>query len=164
MRKYTVSAIALTGVMALGLPAFAQEATPAPAAPAVEATEAPVTTEAPATTAPAATAGDPAVTIVAPEGYSMADFATVTADQLKGVNLYDAEGNDVAEIADVVIGADNKVTGIITDVGGFLGMGEHRVSLNPDQVHIYKNTDGDMRAYVPMTKDALKALPAYVAP
>lgn len=149
MRKISVSVIALTGLMSFGLPVFAQTA------------EAPA--EAPATTTEAPAAA-PAVVIVAPEGFTMTEWAAVTADQLKGVNIYDAEGNDVAEIADVVIGADSKVTGIVTDVGGFLGMGEHRISLAPEQVHMYKNADNELRAFVTLTKDELKALPAYVAP
>lgn len=139
MQKHSfITSIALAGGLALASPLAAQMA---PAA------------------APAAHAA-----VVAPEGYSPADFATVTADQLKGVSIYDAEGKDVATVADLVIGADNKVTGLVTDVGGFLGMGEHRISLAPDQVHMYKHSDGTLRGYVTLTKDALKAIPAYKAP
>ncbi|TWI28234.1 PRC-barrel domain protein [Paracoccus sulfuroxidans] len=94
----------------------------------------------------------------------MTELTSVTADQLKGVDIYDQTDAKIAEIADLVIGSDDKVTGIVTDVGGFLGMGEHRISLGPDQVAIYKNADNDIRAYVSMTKDELKALPKYEAP
>lgn len=143
-------------------------------------THAPVTTEPsaaevapdPSAAVPDATAetamtpmGTPAgVVITVPEGYALTEVATMTADQLKGVDIHDPSDTKIAEIADVVIGADNAVTGVVTDVGGFLGMGEHRVSLAPDKVTVYKNADGDMRAYVSMSKDELKALPAYEAP
>lgn len=104
------------------------------------------------------------VAVVAPEGYVLTELGTVTADQLKGVNIYDAEDASVAEIADLEIGADNMVTGVITDVGGFLGMGKHRILLSADQISIYKNADDDLRAYVSLTKDQLKELPEYEAP
>lgn len=108
--------------------------------------------------------GAPDHVLVVPEGYLLTELVSVTADELKGVDVLDPEGNKIAEIADVAIGGDAKVTGVITDVGGFLGMGEHRVSLSPDQVALYKNADNDLRAYVSMTKDELKALPKYEAP
>ena len=142
MRKLLVSSIALSAAMMLSTQAFAQDATAGGQTAVVE--------------TPAAT-----VVITAPEGYSILGFDTVTAEQLTGARVYDAEGHDVAEIADIVLGAENAVSGVVTDVGGFLGIGEHRVLLNPDQVQIYTNADGDTRAYVTLTKDELKALPAY---
>src|SRR5690606_24060863 len=106
----------------------------------------------------------PAIVITAPEGYVYTEIGTVTADDLKGVDIYDPQGGDVAEIADIQLGPDSALSGVITDVGGFLGMGKHRVLLAPDQIQVYRNGDGDMRAYVSMTKDELKALPEYSGP
>ena len=111
---------------------------------------------------PAATTAAPV--IVAPEGYSAVEFTTVTADELKGVDIYDPTDASVAEVADLVIDSSNTVTGIVTDVGGFLGMGQHRISLTPEQVSFYRNADGDLRGYVSLTKDQLKAMPAWEAP
>lgn len=145
MRQLILStAVALTAIAGVA-PAFAQ------------------TTPAPVTTAPAA-AAPKGMSITAPEGYTSADLATVTADQLKGVRVYDPQGNDIAEISDIQLGADKKLAHVITDVGGFLGMGEHRVALNPTQIQLFKNGNNAMRAYVTATKDELKALPAYTGP
>ncbi len=138
----------------LAVPAFAQT-TPPPAAPA--------NTTAPAATAPAQTA-TPKVMITAPEGYIFTETGSVTADELKGVKIYDPTGKDVGEISDIELGADNKLAHVITDVGGFLGMGEHRVALSPAQIQIYKNSSNEMRAYVTATMDELKALPTYKEP
>ncbi|MFB9222676.1 PRC-barrel domain-containing protein [Paracoccus cavernae] len=158
----------------LGTAAFAQGTaeTPGTTEPAtMEPAEAEVTTDpSAATPAPVATDAAPVadapveIVIPVPEGYTLTEVGTMTADQLKGVDIYDPSDAKIAEIADVVIGSDNAVTGIVTDVGGFLGLGEHRVSLSPDQVTVYKNADNDLRAYVSMTKDELKALPAYEMP
>ncbi len=99
-----------------------------------------------------------------PDGYTVAAPGAVTGDQMKGVNIYDTTGANVAEISDVELGAGGAVTAIITDVGGFLGIGAKRVALTPEQLIIYKNADGKMRAYVTATKDQLNALPEYTEP
>lgn len=146
MRTLVVSSMALASALALSVPAHAQDAVAVPADTHVVGTP----------------AGD--VVITAPDGYSMIDFQTVTAEQLTGSRLYDVTGADVGEIVDIVIGADNNVTGIITDIGGFLGMGEHRVMLSPDEVEVYTDADGTAMTYVRLSDEALKALPAYEAP
>lgn len=99
-----------------------------------------------------------------PDGYTVAAPGAVTGSQMKGVNIYDTTGANVAEISDVELGAGGMVTAIITDVGGFLGIGAKRVALTPEQIIIYKNANGDMRAYVTATKEQLKALPEYKEP
>lgn len=176
MRNTTVTAILLAG-LTLGGTAFAQETTTpvAPDAPVTTAPDAtaPMTPVEPVTPAPTETApaeAAPAVTdapapaMMVPEGYTALKFEDVTADELKGVDIYDANGSSVAEVADLVIDPEGKVTGVVTDVGGFLGIGEHRISLSPEQITFYRNADKDLRGYVGLTKDALKALPAYTAP
>lgn len=110
------------------------------------------------TDAPAA----PVAVVGLPDGYVYVESAKVTGDELKGIHLYDLAGDKIGKVEDIVIGADNKVTGVLVDVGGFLGLGAHKVDLTPDQLQVYKDAEGkDMRAYTPLTKDALKALPEY---
>lgn len=161
MMNKIVSAVVASIVLAG--PVMAQDAADPAVVPetAVTAPVAEPDATAPDATAPDATAG---VVVAAPEGYVLTELGTVTAEQLKGVNIYDAEDASVAEIADLEIGGDNMVTGVITDVGGFLGMGKHRILLSADQISIYKNAEDDLRAYVSLTKDQLKELPEYEAP
>lgn len=111
------------------------------------------TTEAPA--APVAVVG-------LPSGYVFVESTKVTGDELKGIHLYDLAGDKIAKVEDIVIGANDKVTGVLVDVGGFLGIHAHKVELKPDQLQVYKDAKGkDMRAYTPLTKAELKALPEY---
>ena len=147
MSRLSVSTVLVASTLAAMAPAFAQTA-PAETAPPA--------------TAPAATGGS--IVITAPEGYTVTEIGAVTVDQLKGARIYDPEGKDVGEIADIELGADGKVGKVVTDVGGFLGIGEHRVGLDPTQIQVYKNANNELRAYVTATKDQLKALPAYTAP
>lgn len=52
----------------------------------------------------------------------------ISVDSLLGGNVTDDSGNQVGEIEDLVLGADdNNVTGLIVAAGGFLGVGENHL-------------------------------------
>lgn len=53
---------------------------------------------------------------------------------------------------------------MIADIGGFLGMGQHRIALSGDEVFFYRNESGTLRAYVNADKAALEAMPEYEEP
>lgn len=59
-------------------------------------------------------------------------------------------------------GADEggRITHALLDVGGFLGMGKHRVAVPVSDLAVYGN-GSDLRVYLPWSRDQLKALPAY---
>lgn len=99
------------------------------------------------------------------DGYETVMNADVTTDELTGTKVYGPDEDEVGEIGDLVVGEEGKITDVIVDVGGFLGLGEKPVSIAFDSVQIMKQTDGDdMRAYVSMTEDQLKELPKYESP
>lgn len=52
------------------------------------------------------------------------------------------------------------ITHAIIDVGGFLGMGEHRVSVPVEDLKVYSKDD-DLRIYLPWSREQLMALPEY---
>lgn len=143
--KFVVPSLA-AAALALAGPVFAQETT----APGT-ATQ-PAIIEAPATFVP-------------PEGYSLLpDWSTVTADKLKGADVAGPDGGSIGSVSDVALSADGAATGLIADIGGFLGLGSHRVKLGTEQVTLYRNADGDLIAHSMLSKEALKALPEYTAP
>lgn len=53
-----------------------------------------------------------------------------------------------------------RITHALLDVGGFLGMGQHRVAVPVSDLAVYGN-GSDLRVYLPWSRDQLKALPAY---
>ena len=53
----------------------------------------------------------------------------ITPDQALGQDVYGPNGQDVAEIEDVLIDDGGKVAAVILDVGGFLGLGERQVAV-----------------------------------
>ncbi len=125
-----------------------------------EATETPNVADDAATEQPAEMPA--AATFTVPEGYSaVADWTSVTADQLIGATLYAADGSNMGAISDLVLSTDGPVQGVVADVGGFLGMGKHRVNLGHDQVTLYRDEGGTVIAATTLGAEALKALPAW---
>ncbi|NYS26545.1 PRC-barrel domain-containing protein [Rhodobacteraceae bacterium 2376] len=96
------------------------------------------------------------------DNYQMLEGDERTADRLIGADVYDAEGENIGNVDDLVIGDDNAIQGILVDVGGFLGMGAHTVMLSIDEAQIgWSDEDGDVRVQVPMTGDALEDMPEH---
>ncbi|WP_157971086.1 PRC-barrel domain-containing protein [Pseudogemmobacter bohemicus] len=181
--------IALAASLMLGTAALAQETTTdpvkipeagavdetgAPADPLIEgqpeATPAapdPATADVPpspeASEASEAPAALPATDVFAvPEGYSeVTDWTAVTADQLIGATLYASDGSNMGSVTDLVLSTEGPVQGIVADVGGFIGIGTHRVNLGHDQVTLYRDEGGTVIAATTLGAEALKALPAW---
>ncbi|KMO31811.1 PRC-barrel domain-containing protein [Methylobacterium aquaticum] len=105
-------------------------------------------------------------------GMTMADTATakikfvtakpaeVTSSRLVGKNLYNNKNETVGEIEDLVIDNGKTVTGVVVSVGGFLGMGERYVVVDPSSIFLHK-ADGKLKAMVDTDKDALKNAPEF---
>lgn len=87
---------------------------------------------------------------------------SINASQLVGLNIQNADGDNLGEVGEVVIASDGGLQGVVVDVGGFLGIGTHPVLLNWKDLKISGNGD-DVKAIVNTTKDNLKSLPEYKA-
>ncbi len=77
--------------------------------------------------------------------------------------------NDIGEINDVVLNRDGKVDGVLVDVGGFLGMGEHQVAVSMDAIKMVDDdsTANDPRDFflvINATKDTLEKAPEFKRP
>ncbi len=84
----------------------------------------------------------------------------MTTDEIVGASVYDTKGDDIGDVADLLLDDSGQVNMVLVDVGGFLGMGEHRVALDLDQVQ-FADVDGALRAEVDVTKEQLEAMPSY---
>ena len=81
--------------------------------------------------APAAPATNPGAAMTLPQS-QVANLWR--ASKLDGVNIYNNANEKIGEISDVLIDHNGKAMAIVVDVGGFLGMGEHRVALKFEDV------------------------------
>jgi sporulation protein YlmC with PRC-barrel domain len=86
-----------------------------------------------------------------------AAYANVTAEDLIGKKVVNANNETIGDINDLVI--DNqKVVMAVIGVGGFLGIGEKEVAVPLDQL---KLTEDKAMLNSTLTKDQLKKMPAY---
>ncbi len=96
-------------------------------------------------------------------GMMPADMATLTSEKLTGASVRGSADEDIGEVSDVVLEGD-QVTGIVVDVGGFLGIGEKPVVLAPEMIEVWQDADGSMyEVKVKATREELEALPAHNA-
>jgi uncharacterized protein YrrD len=77
-----------------------------------------------------------------------------------GQPIFNAEGEKIGDVKDVLFERTGKITTVVIGVGGFLGLGEKRVAL-PFEVVTYLETEGDRRIVIPLSKQALQDAPAY---
>ncbi len=108
-------------------------------------------------------ANDPATVggAMAVDGYAAVDASAITSEQLIGLRVYGTNEEDLGEISDLVLDDKGAASHVIIDVGGFLGMGEKPVAIDMTMLQILRQTDGEtLRAYIRMSQDELKALPA----
>lgn len=99
------------------------------------------------------------------EGYQPAEpemIAQLTADKLQGAYVYGANDETVGEIDRLVMADDGKVSEVVINVGGFLGLGEKPVGVTWDELQVLKSEEGDeYRIYIESTKEKLEAQPDY---
>lgn len=85
----------------------------------------------------------------------------LSAERLMGQTVYGINDNNIGEIGDVLLSADNRVEGFVVDVGGFLGIGEKQVAISPDNLDIMTNADGEIMVFTPFTQAQLEASTGY---
>jgi sporulation protein YlmC with PRC-barrel domain len=158
-------ALALASAVLIASPTLAQDT--APAAPEG-------TTSSPADLAPDANAPAAASTAgTTGGGMMMGDSSTATvkfatlseadvmASKLEGIDVYNNQEENIGEIEDLVIKDGKTISGVVVSVGGFLGMGDRYVLLDPASIVLSKQDDGDLRAFVNTSKDELTNAPEF---
>jgi sporulation protein YlmC with PRC-barrel domain len=160
-------------VLALATPAWAQtttdQPTTAPPPPAAESGSQPTTqpegtagaapeaAQPEATTAPAAGTTGPEQTII-PEQAETA----VLAEDLMGSSVFGPDGDEVGTVEDLILDEQEKVTGVVVGVGGFLGIGKKEVGLNWEQAKIVESPDtAAKKIMISLTKADLEAAPDF---
>lgn len=53
-----------------------------------------------------------------------------------GKPVYSSDGQKLGEVAAFQRAADNNISGMDADIGGFMGIGEHRIKLTPGQINL----------------------------
>src|SRR5262245_49834146 len=112
------------------------------------------TTQAPpAVKAPSANASQP-------EWYRL-QSDDIRASKLIGTSVKNDANETIGNINEVVLGRDGKVAAVVVGVGGFLGIGEREVGIGFQSLRLSHDTNGKLTAMLNVSKDALKAAPAW---
>lgn len=105
-------------------------------------------------------------------GMRMADSATmklkfvnvkpadIMSSKLVGTTVYNNKNENVGEVEDLVIENGKTLTGVVVSVGGFLGMGESYVVLDPSTLTV-SDKDGKWAVHADTDKDTLKNAPKF---
>ena len=93
------------------------------------------------------------------------DFYTPTQQDIRGsdvigMRVYNANNEHIGEIDDVILANGKDLRAYVLGVGGFLGVGERSVAVEPGSLTIQKQADGSERALVHATKESLEKAPA----
>jgi sporulation protein YlmC with PRC-barrel domain len=82
------------------------------------------------------------------------------SSKVVGLDIYNKDNKDIGTIKDIALNPNGRAAAYIVSVGGFLGMGEHYVAVNPNAVNLsYK--DNKWHADMNATADQLKAAPEF---
>lgn len=78
-----------------------------------------------------------------------------------GQAVYNRAGERIGEIDDLLVDKSGKVLAAVIGVGGFLGIGEHKVAVSYPSFEMTREADGKPRLVVDINKAALKEAPVY---
>ena len=87
--------------------------------------------------------------------------ADMRASNLIGTNVYNLANENVGEVEDLIIDNGKTVKAVVISVGGFLGIGDHNIAVQPGSVILSEKSDGSARVVINTTKEDLKKAPAF---
>lgn len=97
-----------------------------------------------------------------PANQTAVDMGTLTADDLKGTNVYGPNNEHIGTIGDFVLGEDGKsIDAIIIDFGGFLGIGTKEVAIAFDKLSFYADQNGGRSLVINVTKEQMEQAVAF---
>lgn len=157
----SIRLLVATGAVAslFGVAAVAQTPQPTtPTQPAPQSTQ-PAPTQPGTTAQPGVRAIDPATLKLT---YYTVQPADMLAENLIDADVYNLQNEEVGEIDDLIIDDGKRVTGVILEIGGFLGLGERHVAVDPASLVINRGPNGSIaRVVINTTKENLKNAPAF---
>lgn len=109
-------------------------------------------------------ATEPASEVRLPNGDVVVRYVTPTetdfiASSLIDTKVLNKQDQAIGQIKDVII-RQNNVAGIVIGVGGFLGVGERYVVVDPTTVYM-RHENGAWKVVVNATKDSLMSAPEF---
>lgn len=89
------------------------------------------------------------------------DETALTADELKGTNVYGTNDEHIGTIGDLALNEDGSVDAIIIDFGGFLGIGTKPVAVAFEDLNFLTDENNNRSLVLPITREQMEAAPAF---
>lgn len=86
-----------------------------------------------------------------------------TAEAILGSAVVDSNGKEIGRLVDVLVDGDGHPEAAVIDFGGFLGVGARKVAVHWSALR-FGPADGKHEVRLEMSRDEIKAAPAYVSP
>lgn len=80
------------------------------------------------------------------------------ATDLMGQNVLDGSGQQIAKISNLILDKESKIVGVVLATGGFLGIGEHNVGVELNQLTPNPKADGYV---VDLSREAIENAPEF---
>ncbi len=88
--------------------------------------------------------------------------ADLTADMLEGADVYGPDREDIGDVTNLVLSDSGEVKQVVLDVGGFLGLGEHRIAVDFEEIRVVRDPEyGTVEVHVDATQEQLESRPEY---
>jgi len=87
--------------------------------------------------------------------------ADMRASKLLGADVYNLNNEKIGDVEDLIIDNGKNIKAVVVSVGGFLGIGDRNVAVQPGSVVLSEQQDGSARLVVNTTRDDLKNAPAF---
>ena len=85
--------------------------------------------------------------------------ADIRASKLMGADVYNLNNEEIGEVSDLIINDGKKIQGVVVSVGGFLGIGDSHIAVDPQSITLQEYDGGTVRVVLNTTKEDLKNAP-----
>jgi sporulation protein YlmC with PRC-barrel domain len=85
--------------------------------------------------------------------------ADMRASKLIGSSVYNLNNESIGEIEDIMIDNGKAVRAVVIGVGGFLGVGERNVAVDPGSLTVTEQSDGTIKIVANTNKEELVKAP-----
>lgn len=96
-------------------------------------------------------------------GATGSTLGAFTAEELIDSTVIGVDGEQIAEVSDLVLGANNEVTDVLVNVGGFLGIGQKVVALDVNSLQVTQDESGDTMIVTNLTEEQLENMASFEA-
>jgi hypothetical protein len=162
-KRLLLTACALGALTSLAV-AQSTQTTP----PASPTTPPPPASTPPAQPAPGASGGQaaqPGIRAVDPATVAVTFYTVQPADMLASrlmdLDVHNLQNEEIGEIEDLIIDNGKNIRAVVISVGGFLGIGDRNVAVQPGSVVITQEGAGNLKAVVNTTRENLKNAPEF---